>query len=160
MRPGDIEKMVARAITVVQMLPELESGGVERGALEMGRYLCRHGHRSIVISAGGRLVERLLKEGSEHFFWQVGRKTPVCLKYILPLRRLLVQEKVDILHLRSELPAVVGCRYLEESSRRLRPKLVTTFHGFYSVNAYSAVMAGQKVIAISSAVIIFGSVTA
>ena len=153
MRPGDIEKMVARAITVVQMLPELESGGVERGALEMGRYLCRHGHRSIVISAGGRLVERLLKEGSEHFFWQVGRKTPVCLKYILPLRRLLVQEKVDILHLRSRLPAWVGYLAWKSLPERLRPKLVTTFHGFYSVNAYSAVMAcGQKVIAISSAV--------
>ena len=153
MRPGDIEKMVARAITVVQMLPELESGGVERGTLEMGRYLCRHGHRSIVISAGGRLVERLLKEGSEHLVWQVGRKTPVCLKYILPLRRLLVREKVDILHLRSRLPAWIGYLAWKSLPEKLRPKLVTTFHGFYSVNAYSAVMTrGQKVIAISGAV--------
>ena len=153
MRPGDIEKMVARAITVVQMLPELESGGVERGALEVGRYLCRHGHRSIVISAGGRLVERLQEEGSEHYAWQVGRKTPVCLKYILPLRRLLVQEKVDILHLRSRLPAWIGYLAWKSLPEKLRPKLVTTFHGFYSVNAYSAVMTrGQKVIAISSAV--------
>ncbi len=153
MRPGDIEKMVARAITVVQMLPELESGGVERGALEVGRYLRRHGHRSIVISAGGRLVERLQEEGSEHFAWQVGRKTPVCLKYILPLRRLLVQEKVDILHLRSRLPAWIGYLAWKSLPEKLRPKLVTTFHGFYSVNAYSAVMTrGQKVIAISTAV--------
>ncbi|MDD2315819.1 MAG: glycosyltransferase family 4 protein [Desulfobacterales bacterium] len=153
MRPGDIEKMVARAITVVQMLPELESGGVERGALEVGRYLCRYGHRSIVISAGGRLVERLQEEGSEHFAWQVGRKTPVCLKYILPLRRLLVQEKVDILHLRSRLPAWIGYLAWKSLPEKLRPKLVTTFHGFYSVNAYSAVMTrGQKVIAISTAV--------
>ena len=38
-----------RRLTVVQLLPALESGGVERGTLEVGKYLVDHGHRSIVI---------------------------------------------------------------------------------------------------------------
>ena len=83
--------MVAKPITVVQMLPELESGGVERGTLELGKYLSNSGHRSMVISAGGRMVAQLEKEKSRHIAWPVGAKHPVCLKYILLLRKLLHQ---------------------------------------------------------------------
>ena len=137
-------------ITVVQMLPELNSGGVERGTLELGAFLAEKGHRSIVISGGGRLVEQLEKEGSQHVNWQVGKKSLSTFKYILPLRRLLLEEKVDILHLRSRVPAWVGYLAWKSIPKDKRPKLVTTFHGFYSVNWFSAIMArGEKVIAIS-----------
>lgn len=64
----------SRKLTVVQVLPALQSGGVERGTLEVGKYLVGHGHRSIVISAGGRMVERLVREGSEHVQWDIGKK--------------------------------------------------------------------------------------
>ena len=57
---------MAQRLTVVQMLPALESGGVEKGTLEVGKHLIEHGHRSIVISAGGRMVAQLEREGSEH----------------------------------------------------------------------------------------------
>lgn len=140
-------------LTVVQMLPELEGGGVERGTLEVGRYLAEHGHRSLVISAGGRLVEQLEREGSRHIPWNVGTKTPACLRYILPLRRLLQKEKVDVLHLRSRMPAWIGYLAWKSLARRKRPILVTTFHGFYSVNAYSAIMTkGMGIIAVSESI--------
>ncbi|MEE8397546.1 MAG: glycosyltransferase family 4 protein [Desulfobacterales bacterium] len=142
--------MVARPITVVQMLPGLEGGGVERGTLETGAYLTERGHRSIVISGGGRLVGPLERQGSRHLKWRVGEKTPVCLMYLPALRRLLLRENVDILHLRSRLPAWVGYLAWRSLPPNRRPKLVTTFHGFYSVNAYSAIMTrGERVIAIS-----------
>ena len=88
--------MVARPLIVVQMLPELESGGVERVTLEMGKYLVQHGHRSIVISGGGRLVPQLESEGSEHVSWDVGKKNPLSLWYISKLKEFLTQQKVDI----------------------------------------------------------------
>ena len=59
MRALDQADMVSRSIAVLQVLPALESGGVERGTLEVGRYLVEHGHRSLVMSAGGRLVGQL-----------------------------------------------------------------------------------------------------
>lgn len=153
MREGDTQKVVPRPIRVVQMLPGLEVGGVERGTLEMGAYLSHGGHVSIVISGGGRMVGQLVEEGSRHLSWRVGQKSPVCLGYIMPLRRLLVRERVDILHLRSRLPAWIGYAAWKSLPQHLRPRLVTTFHGFYSVNRYSAVMAkGEKVIAISRTV--------
>ena len=142
-----------RRLTVVQMLPELEGGGVERGTLEVGRYLAEKGHRSIVISGGGRLVPQLEKEGSSHLSWNVGSKSPVCLRYILPLRSLLKREKVDILHLRSRMPAWIGYLAWKTLPAHRRPVLVTTFHGFYSVNAYSAIMTkGMAVIAVSESI--------
>ena len=145
--------MVAGPITVVQMLPGLEGGGVERGTLEMAAYLVQKGHRSIVISEGGRLVDQLISEGSTHLRWRAGAKNPVSLAYLIPLRRLLVREKVDILHLRSRMPAWIGYMAWKSLPAECRPRLVSTFHGFYSVNVYSAVMTrGERIIAISKAV--------
>jgi len=145
--------MVAGPLTIVQMLPELEAGGVERGTLELGKYLVQQGHRSIVISGGGRLVSQLESEGSEHVLWDVGTKSPLTLRYVPRLRKFLTQNKVDILHLRSRVPAWVGYLAWRKMNPESRPRLVTTFHGFYSVNRYSAIMArGEKVIAISKAI--------
>ena len=140
-------------ITVLQMLPDLEGGGVERGTLEMGKYLASNGHRSLVVSAGGRMVRQLEEEGSCHYSMNVGSKSPVCLKYLLPLRKLIKQERVDILHLRSRMPAWIGYLAWKSLPAKDRPVLVTTFHGFYSVNAYSAIMTrGEAIIAVSQSI--------
>lgn len=144
--------MTARKLTVVQVLPALQSGGVERGTLEVGRHLVEHGHRSIVISAGGRLVDRLLREGSEHVSWDIGKKNPWTLRLIPVLRRFLVQNKVDILHARSRMPGWICYIAWKGMNPKTRPRFITTVHGLYSVNAYSAVMVkGEKVIAVSEA---------
>jgi glycosyltransferase involved in cell wall biosynthesis len=135
------------------MLPELESGGVERGTLEIGAFLAQNRHDSIVISAGGRLVEKLQAEGSRHIRLPVGEKSPLCLALIIKVRRILIQERPDILHLRSRLPAWVGYLAVKTLPHALRPHVVTTFHGFYSINPYSAIMTkGETVIAISKTI--------
>lgn len=141
------------SITVLQMLPDLEGGGVERGTLEMGGFLASHGHRSLVVSNGGRMVEQLEQEGSTHIAMKVGSKSPIVLKYFFPLRKLIKEENVDILHLRSRMPAWVGYLVWKSLPARKRPVLVTTFHGFYSVNAYSAIMTkGDAIIAVSESI--------
>ncbi|HEX7971117.1 MAG TPA: glycosyl transferase, partial [Thiobacillus sp.] len=62
-------------LTVLQLLPSLQSGGVERGTLEVAQALVEHGHRALVISASGRLVAPLTKIGAEHFAWPIGKKS-------------------------------------------------------------------------------------
>lgn len=147
-----VEKRREDKLTVMQLLPELNSGGVERGTLEMGRFLVTNNHRSIVVSGGGRLVKQLEEDGSEHITRTIGSKSPIALSHILPLRRLL-KGGVDVLHLRSRMPAWIGYLAWLSILPRKRPLLVTTFHGFYSVNAYSAIMAkGDGVIAVSKAI--------
>jgi glycosyltransferase involved in cell wall biosynthesis len=140
-------------LTVVQVLPALESGGVERGTLEVGKYLVEHGHRSIVVSAGGRMVEQLLREGSEHVTWDIGRKSLWTLRLIPRLRRFLRENKVNVLHARSRMPAWFCYLAWKGMDPRTRPHFVTTVHGMYSVNAYSAVMTkGEAVIAVSETI--------
>jgi glycosyltransferase involved in cell wall biosynthesis len=147
------KKMRKENLTVLQMVPELEGGGVERGTLELGKFLVQQGHRSFVVSGGGRLVNQLEDEGSSHVFMKVGVKSPNCLKYIFPLRQLMLRESVDILHLRSRLPAWIGYLAWKSIPKKKRPLLVTTFHGFYSINAYSAIMTkGEVVIAVSESI--------
>ncbi len=145
--------MPEKRLTVVQVLPALEAGGVERGTLEVARYLAAQGHRSIVLSAGGRLVAQLQREGSEHYTWDLGRKSPWTLRHIPRLRRFLREQKADILHARSRMPAWVCYLAWRGMDPARRPRFVTTVHGLYSVNPYSAVMTrGERIIAVSETV--------
>lgn len=138
---------------VVQLLPALESGGVEKGTLEVARALVRQGHESIVISAGGRLVPALERDGSRHLNWDLGRKSPWTLRNIWALRQWLKQEQPDILHLRSRMPAWVAWHAWKGLPKNARPGLVTTVHGLYSVTGYSGIMCrGERVIAVSKTV--------
>lgn len=143
-----------KPLTVVQVLPALESGGVERGTLEVGKYLVDQGHRSIVISAGGRLVAQLEAEGSEHLAWDIGRKSLLTLpRHVWRLRRFLAENAVDILHARSRMPAWACYLAWKGMAPARRPRFVTTVHGMYSVNAYSGVMLkGERIIAVSDTV--------
>lgn len=139
--------------TVLQMLPELESGGVERGTVELSAELVRRGHRSIVISGGGRLVEKLTSQGGEHLTWDVGRKSPWTLRWLRPLRDLLQAEAVDVLHVRSRVPAWLAWLAWRGLPQPRRTHFVSTAHGLYSVNRYSEIMTrGERVIAISQTV--------
>lgn len=60
---------------VIQILPELNSGGVERGTLEVAAHLVRQGHEALVISNGGRLVAELEAIGARHISKPVHRKS-------------------------------------------------------------------------------------
>ena len=142
-----------RPLTVLQVVPELDSGGVERGTLEVAQALVGAGHRSLVISAGGRLVPALEAAGSEHLSWNIGRKSPFTLRFVPRLRRLLGERAVDILHARSRVPAWVAYLAWRGMSADRRPRFVTTAHGVYSVNRFSAIMTrGECVIAVSESI--------
>jgi glycosyltransferase involved in cell wall biosynthesis len=140
-----------RLLTVVQLIPALHSGGAERSVLEVARALVQAGHRSVVISAGGRLVRQLEAEGSEHLTLDIGRKSFGTLGRLGTLRRLLREMKPDIVHARSRLPAWLGWWAMQGMSPR--PHFVTTVHGLNSPGRYSAIMLrGEKVIAVSQTV--------
>ena len=138
---------------VIQILPELNTGGVERGTLEIGKYLVEQGHESLVISNGGRLVEQLESEGSRHITLPVHQKRLSSVKQVKVLRRLFEEERPDILHLRSRLPAWLAWLAWRKMDPLTRPRLVTTVHGMYSVNLYSKIMTkGEAVICVSNSV--------
>jgi len=134
--------------TVVQLIPALDSGGAERSTLEIAAALVAAGHRSVVISAGGRWVPRLVAGGSEHLTLAMNRKWPTALFQSLRLRRLLKDLKPDLLHVRSRLPGWLA--RLALIGMRPKPATVSTVHGLNSVSRYSAIMTrADRVIAVS-----------
>jgi glycosyltransferase involved in cell wall biosynthesis len=141
----------ARVLTVVQLIPALRAGGAERSVLEMGQALVQAGHRSVVISAGGRMTAQLEAEGSEHITLDIGRKSLLTLGKLGRLRKLLRELKPDIVHVRSRLPAWMGWWALKGMSSR--PHFITTVHGLNSPGRYSAIMLrGERIVVVSQTV--------
>ncbi len=138
--------------TVLQVLPSLVSGGVERGTLEIARALKQAGWRSMVASQGGVLANKLQQQGSQHVTLPLKSKNPwVIWRNAARLEKLMKEHQVDIVHARSRAPA--WSAYL--ACKRTGTPFVTTYHGTYSDGGkfkrwYNGVMArGARVIAIS-----------
>jgi glycosyltransferase involved in cell wall biosynthesis len=143
---------VPRTLTVMQLLPALESGGVERSTLEIGAALVDAGHHSLVVSAGGRLVPELERGGSRHVALDLGHKSLRTLRHVHRLRRLIEVERPDIVHARSRLPAWIAHFALRGLSGP-RPALVTSVHGLNSPGRYSGILTrGERVICVSRTV--------
>ena len=142
-----------RRLAVVQLLPALESGGVERSTLELAEGLVRAGHRALVVSAGGRLLPALLQTGAEHFTLDIGRKSLLTLRHLPALKQLFADEQVDVVHARSRLPAWLGWKAVQGMAGATRPHFVTTVHGLNSPGWYSEVMTrGERVVCVSDTV--------
>ncbi|MDO9709118.1 glycosyltransferase family 4 protein [Paracraurococcus lichenis] len=139
-------------LTVLQVLPALVSGGVERGTLEIAEAILRAGGHALVASAGGPLVERLEALGARHVTLPLRTKNPLhILRNAGALAELVRAEGVRILHARSRAPAWSALL----AARCTGVHFVTTYHGTYNEGfpgkrLYNSVMArGERVIAIS-----------
>ncbi len=135
---------------VVQLLPELNEGGVERGTVELNREFVKRGITSYVISKGGRLAEQIRRDGGTHVCLDICSKNPLTVPLrVLRLRRILRDIGPDIVHARSRVPAWLA--YL--ANRRLHFPFVTTVHGLNSVSRYSEIMTrGDRVIVVGEPV--------
>jgi glycosyltransferase involved in cell wall biosynthesis len=139
-----------RKLTVIQTLPALNTGGVERGTIEVAAELVRRGHRSIVVCAAGELLPELLATGSEHIALPVGKKSLFTLRFIPRFRQIMRDTGANIIHARSRLPAWISYLAWRGLDPRTRPRFITSVHGPYTVNHYSKIMtAGERVIAVS-----------
>ncbi len=134
---------------VLQLLPTLRVGGVERGVLDLAKGLIARGHRVSVISAGGPLVQPLAALGAVHYELPVDEKSPGTMLASIPAVESIIRlHGVDIVHARSRIPAWIGFA----AARRAQRPFVTTAHGFYSPHVLSRVMVwGRIVIAPSEA---------
>ncbi len=137
---------------VLQLVPALGDGGVERSTVEMVGYLREKGIPNFVVSAGGDLVSSVQADGAIHVPIPVGRKSPTAiLRHAYMVSQLIDREEIDIVHARSRAPAWVG--FLASHMARRRCHFLTTFHGVYGHNnalkrLYNQIMLrGQLVIA-------------
>ena len=137
---------------ILQVLPSLQAGGVERGTIEIARAIVAAGGVALVASAGGRMVPQLERAGATHLALDLMTKDPLSIWLNAGrLARLIRRHRVDLVHARSRGPAWSA----RIASRRTGTAFVTTWHGVYREGGplkrrYNAVMAsGDRVIAIS-----------
>ena len=138
---------------IVQVLPALVRGGVERGTVEMAQAIIEAGGRAVVVSEGGPLVRHLDRIGAIHHTLSVGRKNPLSWSATRRrLRRVLQTEGADIVHVRSRVPAWIAIPV----ARSLGLITVSTVHGrFQNTNVLKRVfnakmLASDHIIAISN----------
>jgi glycosyltransferase involved in cell wall biosynthesis len=136
---------------IVQALVSLNLGGSELVATELTESHRRLGHRVTVIAAHGPLQQRIQASGAEFLEWPIGKKSLVTLAAIGRLASWMTEHRPDVLHVHSRLPAWICHLALRRMPVHQRPAFITSMHGHYSVNRYSAIMAsGDRVIAVSN----------
>lgn len=142
--------MAVKRPTILQIIPELDTGGAELSAVEIADAIVGAGGRALVLSDGGRLVPRLTASGAEHVPFDAATKNPIrLLQNAQAIRRMIESEGVDLVHARSRAPA--WSAFI--AARKAGVPFVTTYHGAYREKtrlkrAYNAVMAkGDIVIA-------------
>lgn len=127
---------------IVQLVPAMEQGGVERGIVEINRALVAAGHENLVISAGGRLVGQLQRDGARTVTLDVKSKNP--LTYFArarALRRVLADVRPDVVVAHSRVPAWL----FVWANRTVRLPWITFAHGANSISKYSRVMTAGDV---------------
>ena len=142
--------MAEKRPTILQIIPELDTGGAELSTIEIADAVQSAGGRCIVLTEGGRLVQRLRDTGAEVQFFPAGAKMPFRLLWNAHrIANVIRRDGVDLVHARSRAPAWSALI----AARRTGVPFVTTYHGAYSEKSdvkrlYNSVMArGDAVIA-------------
>lgn len=137
---------------VLQVLPSLETGGVERGTVEIVQAIVEAEGTALVASAGGRLVAQIQRLGGEHIALPLKTKNPWGIwRNAARLTDLIRQRRVSLVHARSRAPAWsawIACR-------RTGVPFVTTYHGTYDESLplkrlYNSVMAKGRIVIAAS----------
>ena len=139
---------------VLQILPELNQGGVELGTIQVAEALTNKGYKNYVASLGGRMEHQLERLGVRHIKLPLKTKNPIkILINAYKLTKIIKEEGINIVHARSRAPA--WSAYI--AAKKAKVTYVTTFHGTYGLGPlkikriYNRVMTlGKKVIVISS----------
>ncbi len=134
-------------MNILQILPELEVGGVERGTIDLAKYLVQKGHKSVVISGGGKLVGRLEGTGVKHYQLPVGKKSPLTvILMIREVKKIILKEDIDIVHARSRIPAIIGFA----AAKLTNCIFITKAHGYYNTGFFSRPMSWGRFVIVAS----------
>lgn len=138
--------------TILQIVPELDTGGAELSAVEIAGAVVRAGGRAIVLTQGGRLADRVTEAGGELVDFPAATKNPARIWLNgNAIANIVTREGVDLIHARSRAPAW-SARF---AARATRKPFVTTYHGAYGEKnamkrVYNRVMADGDIVIANS----------
>lgn len=138
--------------TLLQVVPRLDTGGVEQTTLDVAAAVVASGGRSLVVSEGGRMESLLDKGGSALVRLPVASKNPLTIAAnARALGRLARREHVSLIHARSRAPAFAA----RWAARTAGVPLVATYAGIYNGHTawkrwYNGVMARADLVIANS----------
>jgi len=111
---------------VMQIIPSLESGGVEQGTIDLANFIADKKLGSYVVSSGGKMLT-LLDNNVKHFQLPVNSKNFISMPLIArKLNKLIIQNNINIVHVRSRAPA-----WILQFINKKKFISVSTFHNVY-----------------------------
>ena len=142
---------------ILQIIPSLSSGGIERGVVEINNFLVKNNFNSFVVSSGGKMVYQIVQNGGRHITLDVSTKNPIKIIYnIFKLKKIIKENNIDLVHVRSRAPA--WSAYF--ACKSLKCPLVSTIHGNYSTGSFlfsyfkklynSSMVRADKIICVSN----------
>jgi glycosyltransferase involved in cell wall biosynthesis len=143
---------MSRPPTILQIIPQLDTGGAERTVIEVAEAIARAGGKALVASEGGRLTGELADVGGELIPFPARAKNPATiLANARRLAALIRAREVDLVHARSRAPA--WSAWL--AARWTKRPFVTTYHGIYNQKSavkgwYNGVMARGRIVIANS----------
>ncbi len=137
-------------MNILQILPELNIGGVETGTVDLAKMLIEDGHKAIVVSNGGRLVGKLEEFGARHYSLPVHKKSFFSIINLIPqLCEIIKKEEIQIVHARSRVPAWIAFF----ACLKTNTVFITTCHGYYKKHLFSWIMGMGKFVIANSDII-------
>ncbi|MCB1511835.1 MAG: glycosyltransferase family 4 protein, partial [Hyphomicrobiaceae bacterium] len=134
------------------IIPDLDTGGAEKSAVEIAAAVVKAGGRALVASRGGRLEKTLAEAGGELVRFPAATKNPLGIwRNSARLAEIIRTENVALIHARSRAPAWSALI----AARRTGIPFVTTYHGAYNEKGpvkrlYNSVMARSDVVIANS----------
>ncbi len=120
------------SINLAQLLPSLETGGVERGVIDLSDYLSSQKINNHIISNGGKLLSNLNYKYTTHHKLKINTKNFLLYPSLSKkINSLLINNKINILHVRSRGPA-----WMVNLIKKKKYKTVSTFHNVYNGNNF------------------------
>ena len=117
--------------TIMQILPALNSGGVERGVIDISKAVAVAGFKSIVVSSGGPMISHLNGSKVVHIKLPLASKNPLTIYLnIQRLEKIIKDHQVDLVHIRSRAPAWSAWK----ACQNVGCQMISTVHGPYSMN--------------------------
>ncbi len=115
------------SFNVVQILPALDSGGVERGTIDVANYLSELKIKNYIISNGGKLIYDLNCTYTNHYKLSVNSKNFFLYPFLAKkIEKIIKSNGINIVHVRSRAPS-----WIINFMRKDKIRTISTFHNVY-----------------------------
>ena len=120
------------SFNLVQIVPSLDSGGVERGTVDVANFLAEKKIHNFIITSGGKMIKELNKNFTHIHQLPVDSKNFFYYPFIAKkINQFIKANNINIAHVRSRGPA-----WMINLMAKNNIKTIATFHNVYGGNSY------------------------